>query len=385
MEKKALTMLAVGDISLGLPHAESFFELAAPTLRRADVVVGQVEHVFTVRGIKTRADITAPPCDPLNMKAFQYAGINVSTLAGNHIWDSGPPGIEDTISGFRNYAIAVVGAGMNMDEAKRPAIVEKQGMRIGFLDYNCVGPKETWAGQDKAGCAYVHIITHYELDNPSPGGPPTIFTFPEPQSLEAMLNDVKKLRPLCDVLVVTLHKGIGHTPVKIAKAEQDISYAAIDAGADLILGHHAHILKGVEVYKNRVIFHGLCNFVTVVTHLTEDPIKGSQPWARRRKELFGFTPDPEYPTYPFHPDAKYTIIAKCIIEEGKIKRVSYLPCLMNKQGQPEILKNDDRGKQVFAYMDKITKEANLNTKFVWKGNEVVIHTNTNAFSSVTIL
>jgi hypothetical protein len=48
---------------------------------------------------------------------------------------------------------------------------------------------------------------------------------------------------------------------------------------------------------------------------------------------------------------------------------------MNKQGQPEILKNDDRGKQVFAYMDKITKEANLNTKFVWKGNEVVIQAN----------
>ena len=363
MDKHVLTMLALGDLSLGVPNAVSLFELAAPALRTADVVVGQVEHVFTARPIKTRIDTTAPPADPENMSALSFAGLRVATLASNHVWDSGPPGIEDTISGLRNYGIAVVGAGMDIDEAKKPLIIERDGTQIGFLDYNCVGPKETWAGRGKAGCAYVHIITYYELDNPSPGGPPSIYTFPEPKSFQSMLDDVRALRPLCDVLVVSFHKGIGHTPIKIAKYEQDISYAAIDAGADLILAHHAHILKGIEMYKGKAIFHGLCNFVTAVRHLTPDPAKGTQEWANRRRELFGFDPDPEYPTYPFHPEAKNTIIAKCLIEDGKIRRVSFLPCLINKLSQPEILKHDERGQQVLEYTEKITRGANLNTRY----------------------
>jgi poly-gamma-glutamate synthesis protein (capsule biosynthesis protein) len=146
----------------------------------------------------------------------------------------------------------------------------------------------------------------------------------------------------------------------------------VDAGADLILAHHAHILKGIEVYRGKTIFHGLCNFVTVVKHLTEDPSKGPQQWAKRRKELFGFEPDPEYPNYPFHPEAKHTLIAKCIIEDGKIIRVSYLPCFINKKGQPEILKKDERGQQVFDYMNKITRGANLDARYAWEEDEVLI-------------
>ena len=372
MGEKTLTLLAVGDISLGLPEAESYFEGTVPALKLGDVVVGQVEHVFTARHVETSVGMVSPPFDPKNMSALSFAGFNVATLAGNHVWDSGPPGIEDTIAGLRNYGMAVVGAGMSIDEARRPVILEKKGTRIGFLDYNCVGPKETWATRDKAGCAYVQILTHYELDNPTPGGPPTIYTFPEPGSFEAMMDDVRQLRPLCDVLVVVFHKGLGHTPIKLAQYEQQITHAAVDAGADLILAHHAHILKGIEVYRGKTIFHGLCNFVTVVKHLTEDPSKGPRQWAKRRKELFGFEPDPEYPNYPFHPEAKHTLIAKCIIEDGKITRVSYIPCFINKKGAPEILKKDERGQQTFDYVEKITRRADLNARFAWEGDEVLV-------------
>ena len=373
MAGKTLTMLAVGDLILDMPQAETYFDFVAPVLKSADVVVGQGEVVFTDRGFCASTDVAAPPCDPRNMSALPFAGFNVITLAGNHVWDSGPAGIEDTIAGLRSYGIAVVGAGMNIDEARRPAIVKRNGTTFGFLSYNCVGPKESRATAKKPGCAYVNILTHYELDHATPGGPPAIYSFAEPRSLELMVDDIHKLRPLCDVLVVALHKGIGHVPAKLAMYEQQVSYAAIDAGADLILGHHAHILRGVEQYKGKTIFHGLCNFVTVTRALAVDPSRDSQQWAMRRKELFGFEPDPEYPTYPFHPEAKQTIIAKCTISNGKITRVSYLPCLVNKQGQPEILKNDERGQQVFNYMDKITQAAGLNAQYEWDGNEVVIH------------
>lgn len=373
MMDKTLTMMAVGDLILDEPQAESFFDYAAPVLRSADVVVGQGEVAFTNRGICSSTDVAAPPCDPANMSAIPYAGFNAITLAGNHIWDSGPAGIEDTIAGLKNYGIAFCGAGMNIDEARQPAIVKRNGTTFGFLSYNCVGPRESWATAKKPGCAYVNILTHYELDHATPGGPPSIYTFAEPRSLEAMIADIQKLRPLCDVLTVALHKGIGHVPAKLAQYEKDISYAAIDAGADLILGHHAHILKGIERYRGKTIFHGLGNFVTVTRALTPKPGEDSQQWAIRRKELFGFAPDPEYPTYPFHPEAKQTIIARCAISDGKIKRVSYLPCFVNKKGQPEILKNDERGQQVFNYMVKITKDASLNARYEWDGNEIAIH------------
>ncbi len=325
---RTIQLLGLGDISLGLPDAELFFEPAAMLLCHADIVVGQVEHPFTDRALKTVDN--AAPCDPAGMTALAKAGLTVATLAGNHIWDSGPSGIEDTINGLRGLGIVTVGAGANIEEATKPAVVEKGGVRIGFLDYNCVGLKETYAGKEKAGCAYVHVMTHYDLDYACPGGPPTVYTYCESKSLAKMIDNVRDLRPSCDVLVVSLHKGLVHTPVKLAQYEQQITHAAVDAGADLILAHHAHILKGIEVYRGKTIFHGLCNFVTVVKHLTVDPSKGPRQWAKRRKELFGFEPDPEYPNYPFHPEAKHTLIAKCIIEDGKITSRE-LPSLFHQQ------------------------------------------------------
>ena len=373
MTHETLTMMAVGDLILDEPQAETYFNHVAPVLKSADIVVGQVEVVFTDCGFCASTDVAAPPCNPVNMSAIPFAGFNVATLAGNHIWDSGPAGIQDTIAGLRGYGIAVTGAGMNIDEARQPAIVERNGTTFGFLSYNCVGPKESWATAKKPGCAYLNILTHYELDHATPGGPPSIYTFAEPRSLEFMTDDIRKLRSRCNILVVSLHKGIGHIPSALAMYEKEVSHAAIEAGADLILGHHAHILRGIEQYKGKIIFHGLGNFVTVTRALNPAPGQDTQQWALRRKTLFGFEPDPECPTYPFHPESKQTIIARCTVIDGEVTRVSYLPCLINKKGQPAILKNDEQGRRVFDYMEKITRDAGLNARYEWDGNEVIIH------------
>jgi poly-gamma-glutamate capsule biosynthesis protein CapA/YwtB (metallophosphatase superfamily) len=368
MSAKTMTMMAVGDLILGMPDPRSYFTYVAPVLKSGDVVIGQGETPYTTSPFRAHySGISAP--DPDNMSGLTFAGFNVITFATNLIWNYGAPGIEDTIAWLRNHGIAVVGAGMNIDEARRPVIIERKGVRVGILDYNCAGPKESWATSDKPGCAYVHIITHYEEDSSSPWRPAMVYTFATSRSLEVVLDDIRNLRSLCDVLVVCFHKGIIHTPIKLAEYDRHLSYAAIDAGADLILSHHAHILKGVEFYKGKAIFHGLGNFVTVI------PLKPDQfdRLASRRRELYNFEIDPEYPTYPFHPESKQTIIAKFIVESGHISRISYLPCLINKQGQPELLKNDERGQEVFKYMDKITRGAGLNARYDWEEDEVVIH------------
>lgn len=368
MKGKSLTMLAVGDVILEAPQGEFYLSLAASVLRSGDVVVGQGEVAFTSRGINTFVEMfhPSPGCPPSNMGALASAGFNVITLAGNHIFDMGTPGIEDTIVGLKKYGIEVVGAGMNIDEARKPAIIERNGTRIGFLNYNCVGGTGQWATMSKPGCAYVHIISHYEMNGSDPGGPPDVYTFAEPRSLKAMVDDVRKLRPLCDVLVVIFHKGILRLPDKLAMYDQQVSHAAIDAGADLVMGHHAHILQSIELYKGKVIFHGIGQFVPAVAGLSKLELKARRSIAAPKV----------YVGYDHQPDTEgnWTIIAKCIIDNGKIARVGYLPCLINAQRQPEVLKNDERGRKAFDFVERITWGAGLNTRYEWKGDEVVICT-----------
>jgi hypothetical protein len=347
MAQNTLTMLAVGDLIFEEVPSDALLELTSASLNSADLVLGQGEVTYSTRPVSTVTDKIHSPRSPDAMNGLVSAGFDVISLAGNHVWDLGRPGIEDTIEWLRNHGIFTIGAGLDIEEARHPALVRREGVRFGFLAYNCVGPKETWASRDKSGCAYVNIITHYELDHANPGGTPTAYAMIELDSLEAMQNDIRKLRPLCDILVVSFHKGLVHTPVTIMKYEHHLSYAAIDAGADLILGHHAHILHGIEKYQGKAIFHSLGNYA-VSLNMAVDPTQGSEQWGLRRKRLFGFEPDPEYPTYPFHPEAVHTIIAKCRIVDGKISRVSYLPCLVNKKGQPEILKYGEKGQEVFA-------------------------------------
>jgi poly-gamma-glutamate synthesis protein (capsule biosynthesis protein) len=381
MAGKTVTMLAVGDNLLVMNNPELNFAPAAPVLRLGDIVVGQLETPCT-----SRPEITAPwsgighphglprGCDPKRLEALKSAGFNVIHLAGNKIWDAGGPGIEDTVNGLRKLGIAPVGAGMNLDEARTPAIIERKGTKVGFLSYNCVGPNQTWANPMKPGCVWVRIVTAYEVDHPTPGSNPTIYTFAEPDSLKAMIADIQKLRPRCDILVVHFHKGIGMTPIKLAMYEQSVSYAAIDAGADLILGEHAHMLRAVELYKGKVIFHGMGHFVPFDPDAKpeERPEWMVTQQQKIMNELVGYKL-PGKQEWPSDNDSRLTMIAKIIITGGKISRTGFLPCMINDRGQPEVLKHDERGQRVFDYMEKITRIIGLDTGYVWDGDEIVIH------------
>jgi hypothetical protein len=216
------------------------------------------------------------------------------------------------------------------------------------------------------------VITHYELDHATPGGPPRIYTFAEPDSMDAMLADIEKLRREVDVLLVAFHKGIGHIPAVLAMYERPLAKAAIDAGADIVVGHHAHILRGIEMYRGRPIYHGLGNFVTVTRALNIETNTSPKrlAWAHRRRKLFGFEPDPDYPTYPFHPEARNAMIAVCEVNSKGVHKAGFIPCWVNSTGQPEVCGNDERGRAVVSYIDQITREADLRTGFEWDGSWV---------------
>jgi len=367
-----LTLMFTGDLILDEPDSDTFFDAARDVLHSADLVVGHVEVPHTTRGQEGAFDIPAPPSNPAHLAALPRANVQAATLAGNHIADAGPAGIEDTIATLRGFGIATTGAGMTLAEARRPAMVERAGRRVGILSYNCVGPRESWASVRKPGCAYVQVLTHYELDHASPGGPPSIYTFAEPNTLAAMEADITALRPEADVLVVALHKGVGHVPAVVQMYERQVARAAIEAGADIVVGHHAHILRGIEIYKGRPIFHGLGNFVTVTRALSleANPSPERLAWARRRRELFGFEPDPDYPTYPFHPEAKNAMIGVCRVGDAGIQ-AGFVPCWIEPSGRPIPLCHDARGEAVAGYVAAITERAGLNGRFGWEGDVVM--------------
>jgi poly-gamma-glutamate synthesis protein (capsule biosynthesis protein) len=193
-----------------------------------------------------------------------------------------------------------------------------------------------------------------------------------------MAADIEALRSQVDIAIVALHKGLGHTPAIVGMYERQIAKAAIDAGADVVVGHHAHILQGMEVYRGRPIFHGLGNFAISTKALNMDGNSSPErrAWAERRRKLFGFEPDPEYLTYPFHPEAKNAIIAYCEFDGSGIRSAGFTPCFVNKYSQPEVLSNDERGQAVARYVQDITVRAGLNAKFEWDGDRIQFYRRT---------
>lgn len=373
MSKNDVTLLMVGDIILDEPEPGPLFDPCRAVLAAGDIVIGHVEVPHTKRGSEQSTDVPAPPADPANLKALADAGFNVATLAGNHIADCGPAGVEDTVATLQRLGIATTGAETNLARARKAAVIRHDDVRVGVLSYNCVGPRESWATSRKAGCAYVKVLTHYELDYASPGGPPNIYTFAAPESLAAMEDDIVALRRQVDVVVVAFHKGVGHTPAKIEMYEGPVSRAAIDAGADVVIGHHAHIMRGIELHRGKPIYHGLGNFVTVTRALSVSDNDSPErlAWARRRQKLFGFAPDPAMPTYPFHPESRNTAIASCRVKPGGEIAPGLVPCYIDGDARPVPLPRSGGGEAVVEYIRGISRAAGLSVRLEWQGDDWV--------------
>ena len=363
-----LQLVATGDLVLDEPGPERYLAGIARHTRTADVAIGHVEVPHTLRGAELEGDVPAHPADPEHLAALADAGFDVVTLAGNHVADRGAEGIEDTIEGLRTRGIATCGAGATLQQARSAAIVERAGWKVAVLSYNCVGPESCWATQTRAGCAYVRIAT---IDG-SPVAPAAELVAVDAASLAAMQEDVAVARRDADLVVVALHKGIVHVPARLAAYERPVAHGAIDAGADLVISHHAHILRGIEMYRGRPIYHGLGNGVVVTRALSPEqdhPTRAA--WARRRRELFGFEPLADYPLYPFHPDARNAMLADLTVAPGGRVSAGFRPCWVEPTGVPTVVGRDEKGEEVADYVTRISAQAGFDTRFDWIGDRVV--------------
>ena len=254
-------LLVAGDVTLGGHYQEYVdeqirkghsaedavrhgFDKVRKVTRDADLFLVNLECPFTERGEMVYKNFNFR-ARPALIAALTSAGVDVVSLANNHMMDYGSDGLDDTVSTLDGEGIRHFGAGPSLTEARQPAIVEIRGVRVAFLGYLFLGekhlePYEIFATDDQPGAA-----GHYgDVD-----------------ALQSMIeDDIQSAKTQADHVIPFFHWGregrAAPEPYQIA-----LAHAAIDAGASAVLGSHPHNLQGIEVYNGAPIAYSLGNFV----------------------------------------------------------------------------------------------------------------------------
>jgi poly-gamma-glutamate synthesis protein (capsule biosynthesis protein) len=355
----SLDLVFSGDLVLDEPRPDHWLEGIAPALRAADVAIGHLEVPHTIHRSELRSDVPAPGADPAHVPALARAGFHAVSLAGNHMADCGAIGIADTIAALDGAGLAHCGAGANLGQARAPCFLTRGTRRIALLSYNCVGPEESWATETRAGTAFVRVET-VDGSRIAPAAP---LDRANVASLAYMAEDILRLRADREgketLIVVALHKGIVHTPARLAPYEREVAQSAIDAGADIVIGHHAHIVRGIEFHRGKPIFHGLGNGCVVTRALSpddNDPARAA--WALKRQKLFGFTPDAAYHLAPFHPEAVNAMLGRVRVNDDGSVQAGFTAVRVDAPGRPRIAEPHE-ARDISRYIQRITAEAGL--------------------------
>ncbi|MBN2061013.1 MAG: CapA family protein [Deltaproteobacteria bacterium] len=369
MDKESITLLGTGDLLVDRERPETIFQHVKNVLCSADITFGNSEQTYAEGGYLIRGHGTNS--ESRNLSAVRSAGFDVISLANNHTLDWGREVLLETMAFMEKTGLPYVGVGKNIKEARRPVILERKGTKVGFLAYSSVHPKGFEATENSPGLTPVRVWTIYEQTDYQPGTPPRIITIPYEEDLRAMVEDIQKIKSHADIVVVSMHWGIHVIPRVIPMYCFTVGHAAIDAGADMILGCHPHICKGIEMYKGKPIFYSTGNFAAEIGPYQVNHCGGE--FAHEMVKKYGAVPDPECPAFNMPREARSTMIVKAVIEDGKIKRLSYIPCFVNKDSEPEIVSEDNPlGQEVFDYIQEISQSENLEVNFKWDNNEVLI-------------
>ena len=244
---ETVTLAAAGDILLdrGVARAmkqagENRYPLlrTAAIFRHADLAFANLECPLSDRG----SQINMFRGRPEYVETLTYGGFNLISLANNHILDYGVVAMLDTMAHLDAAGIVHAGVGENIFEARRPRILEIKGVKVAFLAYTEVGE----------GFTYTRIPHQWAATSELPGAAPARADF--------LRQDVKAARSEADLVIVSMHWGkeYDHRPTDFQKA---LGRIAMDAGADLVIGHHPHVIQGIEFRGRGAIAYSLGNFI----------------------------------------------------------------------------------------------------------------------------
>jgi len=259
--ESSLNVVAVGDILLGRSVKTRVeaqkdrylypFEKVVGMFHNGDVVFGNLEEAITsstksLTGIHEGGKYVLKD-EVEAIKGIKYSGLNLLSIANNHILDYYEKGLFDTIKILDKNKIAYAGAGKNISEARKLTIIEKKGLKIGLLAYTDMA-YITYKGNPK--------LSFYADVNKA-GVAPT--------KEEYILQDIKKAREKVDILIVSLHWGVEDSFISTPE-QVKFAHKLMDRGVDIILGHHPHHYQGIEVYKGKPIVYSMGNFLFDQNH-----------------------------------------------------------------------------------------------------------------------
>lgn len=269
-KEKEITMIAVGDIMLdrgveysvmknGSGDFKFLFSKIGDYLKGADILFGNLESMISDKGVNV-GSIYSFRAEPKAMDGLVYAGFDIVSLANNHALDYTRLALLDTMSRLEENGILYVGAGKTEKEAFSFKVIEKRGVKIGFLAYNGFGPAVWRAQKDTAGIAWV--------------GTP---------DLESVKTEVSAAKAASDILFVSFHAGTEYNS-EPSEFQKYFYPKIIEAGADVVIGHHPHVAEPFEKYGNGWIAYSLGNFIfdqkfskeTMSGSLLEIKIKGKK-------------------------------------------------------------------------------------------------------------
>ena len=238
-----VVIYAVGDIAI-VGNAEfelrgrydEAFAQVKPLLADRDVAICNLEAPLTRRGQAMEGKEFTFRARPESLAAIKDAGFNVFGLANNHLMDFGPLGLKDTLANLEAAGVYKAGAGAKLHEARQPALVPlpEKNSAVAVLSYSMTFPEEFFATRFKPGTA--------------------------PGNIEYVIRDVAAAKKDAPIVVVSNHWSAELLPTP-KDYQIETARLAIDRGARLVIGHHPHVLQGVEFYQGGVIFYSLGNFV----------------------------------------------------------------------------------------------------------------------------
>jgi poly-gamma-glutamate synthesis protein (capsule biosynthesis protein) len=286
-KEKPITLVFAGDIVLdrgvewiiqkyGQGDFKFPFLKISDYLQEADILFGNLEGPISDKGVKV-GSIYSFRNNPETIEGLKFAGFDIISVANNHIFDYGREAMEDNFLRLREAKIDFVGGGFNEIEAYAPVIKEINGVKIAFLAYTNLGSEYWSAKGNRSGIAWLTV--------------------------ENLEKGVKKAKEMADLVIVSMHFGEEYQDQSTSE-QKYFAHLAIDSGADLVIGHHPHVMQPIEEYNGGYIAYSLGNFVFDQS-FSEETMKG--------------------------------LLLKVLIENGKIKEIIPIEIKINKFFQPEMV------------------------------------------------
>ena len=308
-----------------------------------------------------------------NVRGLQPVRFDIFNCANNHSVDGGHVGLLDNLEALRGCGIATVGTGANLEEARRPAIVERNGTRVGFIAFASDYGAGYQARTTVPGLNPMRVHTHHcqgEGEHVLPGGAPNTLTFAYREDLEILQQSIADLREHADAVVVSFHWGEGIQPYVLMDYERDTARRAIDFGADAVICHHHHTLRGVDFYRGQPIFQGICHFVPDYPHTERDVPPEMMEWIAGAYGEYAIQVHADYPLLPMHPNSRNTMIATVRFVDGKVAETGAIPCRINPQGQPHPVRLDTpEGQAWLAFFREVSQKSGM-TAAILTGRQI---------------